>query len=163
MNIFNFADYRDYVASRIKAMPSGGRGEYQRIARTLGMHTTAVSQVFSSRTKNLALEQVIPLCEHFALKELESDYFLALVQVERAGSKKLRDRFSSQAAQIKQRARQLSARVPQEFSLTEEMKATFYSAWFYSAIRLMTSVPGYQSVDALADRFHLSRQTVAEV
>ncbi len=59
MDIFKFKDYRQYVTSKIKNMPRGGRGEYLRIAKSLSLHTSTVSQIFKGQ-KNLTLAQGVP-------------------------------------------------------------------------------------------------------
>lgn len=149
MRVFDFESYRDFVRTRIKAMPRNGRGQFGKIAAHLKMHTTLVSQVFRG-DKNLTLEQACLLAEYLGMGELESDYFLTLVEVERAGSAKLKRMLDKRLKQLKTQAKQVSSHLPRAKVLTDEDKAIFYSDWYYSGIRLLTSLPKYQNRDALA-------------
>ena len=58
---------------------------------------------------------------------------------------------------------QLSKRVSHATEMTEEQKARFYSDWFYSAIRLLTSIPKYQTVERIASFLDLPPSKVNEV
>jgi hypothetical protein len=90
MTVFEYTSYKSYVCDRIKTLPRGGYGEFRRIALALSMHTTTVSQVFRKH-KNLTYEQAARLCRLWQMSELESDYFLTLVEWERAGVGELRE------------------------------------------------------------------------
>jgi uncharacterized protein (TIGR02147 family) len=162
MNIFEYADYRLYVVERIQKLPKRGRGEFQKIAKTLGMHTSSISQVFKG-LKGLTPEQGSRLAEHLGLNDLESDYLLNLVEKERAGTKDLQARIEKRLHKIREMASQLVNRLPRDQVLSEESKALFYSNWFYSAIRLATDIEGLQTIEALSEYFSLQPALVNEV
>jgi uncharacterized protein (TIGR02147 family) len=162
MNIFEFADYRLYVQERVKKLPKRGRGEFLKIAKALGMHTSSVSQVFKGQ-KRLTLEQGSRLAEHLGLNDLESDYLLNLIEKERAGTKDLEARIEKRLQKIRELASQLVNRLPRDQVLSEESKALFYSNWFYSAIRLGTDIEGLQTIEALSEYFSLQPALVNEV
>jgi hypothetical protein len=97
------------------------------------------------------------------LAELETDYFLGLIQLERAGTTALKTVVRKQLKRIRDQALELSNRLPQDGLLTEEDKAIFYSNWFYSGIRLMTSIPRFGKQAAIAAQLGLPKGRVAEV
>ncbi len=160
--IFDFSDYKDYLRKKIASLPRKGRGELGRVASHLRMHPTRISQVLKGSV-HLTLEQASSLCTHFGFSPLESDYFLLLVQIARAGTKDLEIQLIRQQQQIRERAKQLVHRLPREKILTDEQKAVFYSSWYYSGIRLATSLETCQTIEELADHFHLSRNKVRGV
>ena len=47
--------------------------------------------------------------------------------------------------------------------IDENAKAQFYSAWFYSGIRLSSSIEGHGSVEAIAEHLDLPRTRVRQV
>lgn len=161
MQVFEFTDYRAFIKAKIKAMPRGGHGQRARMAAAMQMHTTSVSQMFRG-TKDLSLEQAARLSIHFGLSELESDYFLNLVELERAAGPELREVLKKRLAKIKKQALNLSNLVPKDRVLSETERSVFYSNWFYSAIRLTCSLPGCRSVEQIAERLGLSRTIVNE-
>ena len=162
VKIFDFADYRKFVASTLERMPKRGHGQLRKIAAYLSMHTTAVSQVFRG-SKNLTLEQACGLCEYLALGQAESEYFLALVQLERAGTGRLRATLQTQLARMRERANELAARVPHGRKLTDEDKAVFYSNWYYSGVRLASSIPGCDDARSIAAYLGLPETLVSQV
>ncbi len=162
MRVFDFDDYKAYVIARIRAMPHQGRGELLKISERLKTHSTRVSHIFRGPV-HLTMEQAAELCLYLGLRELETQYFLLLVQRERAGSRVLRAALDQQIANARANAKELVNRVERDRTLTEEEKANFYSNWYFSGIRLATALPELRTIDALADYFELPRDRVRRV
>lgn len=162
MKIFNFDNYKEFILKRIHAMPNHGRGEFQKISKELRIHSTRLSHIFRG-SLDLTLEQACSLSRYLGLDDLESEYFLALVQLERAGSEDLRKMIRKQIENIKSRSQQLIHRVQHDKVLNESERAIFYSDWSYSAIRLISSISEYQTVDAIAQYFKLPRERVRKI
>jgi uncharacterized protein (TIGR02147 family) len=162
MSIFDFNDYKEFVIHRIRNMPQQGRGQFRQIALHLRIHTTMVSQVFRG-SRDLSPEQGCELAEYLGLSELEADYFLRLIEKNRAGTEKLRARLSKELAAIREKALQLQHRLPAGKKLDERDRAVFYSQWYYQAIRLLTSIPGAQKPEVIARSLNLPLGRVREV
>ncbi|MBK9321619.1 MAG: TIGR02147 family protein [Bdellovibrionaceae bacterium] len=158
-SIFNLTDYRVYVQSWAQAR---GRGEFRRISLALGMHTTLVSQIFNNK-KCLTEEQATSLCSYMGLNSLETDYFLKLVQLERAGTQQLKSVFKRHLKQIQNYSNVIKSRVPESEDLSESDRAIFYSSWQYSLIRLLTSIPQFQFKEKIAFHLGLSVSRVQEI
>ncbi len=158
--VFDFSGYREYVLIRIKSLPKGGRGEFQKIALALRMHTTQVSQVFNGK-KDLTFDQACLLAEYFGLNELETDFFLKLVELSRAGTDHAARVYRRQLEKLKTESEKVTNRILQDRHLKEEERAIFYSSWSYSAIRLLSSIPNFRSVDAISTKLGLSKKQVS--
>jgi uncharacterized protein (TIGR02147 family) len=162
MKVFEFSDYRDFVTKTVRALPKSGRGEYLKIAKHLGIHTSTLSQVLSG-VKHFTLDQACALTDYFGLNDLETQYLLHLVELERAGTERLRATLKKQMIRLKEQSRELSSVVPGKRTLTDEEKAIFYSNWFYTGIWALTSIPGHQTADAVAKYFSLPKLLVNRV
>src|ERR1700758_5240240 len=145
MSVFSAANYRYFLLERLKAMPKEGSGQVARIAKVLQMHPTRLSQVLHGHV-NLTMEQAGRLAHHLGLSSLETEFFLALIQLERAGTEELRAIFRGQLKRLKEQSKELKHRVPKDIALSENQKAVFYSSWAYSAVRLATSIESLQSI-----------------
>jgi len=154
MAIFEFSSYKVFVNQKIKVMPKRGRGQYLKIAKHLGVHTTMVSHIFKGDS-NLSVEQGLALVSYFGLNRLETDYFIALIQVERAADQNSKGYFLGHLKGIKTKATSLQERLEQTTELSEKNQAIFYSHWYYSAIRLLTALPGFQSPETIAESLGL--------
>lgn len=162
MSIFDFDDYYAFLRSYLASLPRKGRGEVNRIAKALNVHSTLVSQVFHGK-KDFTLEQAHRLCAHLGLPALEADHFILLVLKARAGTAELRDYFRSKLVESKKQSLHLANRIKEHRKLTDTERAIFYSSWIYSAVRLFTSVGRGQTIDEVAHRFAISRKVAAEI
>ena len=160
MNIFESDNYKRFVREHLKTLPRRGHGQYLRIAKLLNIHTTMVTHIFKGES-NLSVEQALKLAEFFALSPLETEYFITLVQHERAANSQSRHYFTKQLETLKGRALNLSERLQIKKVLDESDQAIFYSAWYFSGIRLLTAVHRLQSAEAIAEMIGLPLSTVA--
>lgn len=159
VDLFKMMDFRTYVLAWVKSRP---RGEFRRISESLGMHTTLISQVFKGK-KCLTEEQSANLCLYMGLSLLERDYFLKLVQIERAGSVHLKEIFQEHLNQIRSQAQEVKNRIPKSREMGDLDRAVFYSSWQYGVVRLLTSMDEYRTVDAIAQFLNLSSSRVQEI
>jgi len=157
--LFVLDDFRPYIRAWAE---SQGRGEFRRIALALNIHTTLVSQIVGG-SKCLTEEQAVRLCSHMKLSQLESDYFLKLVQIERAGTEELKTTLTRHLGELRINAGEIKSRVPRSKGLTEKDRALFYSSWQYGLIRLLTSIEAYETPEAIARRLQLPLSRVQDV
>lgn len=156
ISIYNFESARAFILARFAEMPKRGHGQSLRLAQHLHVHTTLVSQILKG-LKAFTLEQAVLSAEFLELTEDETDYFLLLVQLERAGNSKLQKALRRQLHQHKSMASELVNRLKSDHKLAEEERAVFYSDWVYSAVRQLTAIPGFDSTEKISAHVGLSR------
>lgn len=161
MTVFEYEDYKQSVNDWIKEQERGGHGQLRQLADHLGINSVVMSQVFRG-DRDLTLEQALGVTSFMALGEMERDFFLLLVQKSRAGSVELKSVLEKQLTALKAAASSLKNRIKHQ-KLTDEDRATFYSQWYYSAVRLSTSVPELNSTGAIAEHLQLNRGLVSQV
>lgn len=163
MNIFEFDDYRIYLRKHIQSLPKKGRGELSRIAELIGVNTTWISQIMSG-AQNFNFEQALSLSHYLSLTELETDYLIHLVQIDRAGHHLSKKYLQKKIANIKKQSLQLSNRTTFEKSLNDAERAVFYSSWIYSATQLFCSLSeDGKSLEEIIEKFDLPRPRMIEI
>lgn len=161
MSVFEFQHYKQCTNEWIRTQPRGGHGQLRKLAIHLRVNSVVMSQVFRG-SRELTLEQGLGVSKFMGLSDLERDYYLLLVQKARSADHELTEVLNKQLASLRMAAQALKNRVKhQEF--TNEDRATFYSQWYYSAVRLSASLPGLDSVSAIAEHLKLDRTLVANV
>jgi uncharacterized protein (TIGR02147 family) len=163
MSLYNFSSYRAYLDDHIVHLPQKGRGEIKRMSQAIQIHPTLMSMILSG-SRDLTSEQAFDLSNYLQHTEMESDYFLALVQLERAGNQRLKSHLKKNIEKIKTEATKISNRFEHERKLTDEERAVFYSTWIYSAIRLYCSTTEQgKTLSEIATRFDLPRQKISDI
>ena len=161
--IFRFSRSCDFLSDYIRRLPKRGFGEAKKMAAHLRVSSTYLRQV-SSGAKVLTPEQTILLASYLGLTSLESDYFLLLIQKERAGTRELEDYFARKQDELKSKALQLVNHIQPKSVLTDIEKSVFYSNAIYSAVHLYcaTHKKG-RDVEEIAQRFNISRTKARKV
>lgn len=154
MSIFEYLDYKLFLKEKITQLPKGGRGTSKRISELLRISTVSVSQVLAG-SKHFTLEQAFQVADFFGLTTLEKEYFLLLIQMERAGTKQLRDFWKEKAQKQQKESLSVKSRLAPHTELTEIQKAQFYSNWYYSGLRVLASIEGFQTAERMAERSQL--------
>ncbi|MGE0174646.1 MAG: TIGR02147 family protein [Oligoflexales bacterium] len=160
-SLHQYKDYKEFVIDSIAALPNKGYGQMRRLASHLKIHTTLVSQIFRG-TKHLTLEHACHVATFLGLNELDTDLFVNLVELERAGTGQLKTIVQKRIEDLQSRVTQIESRVGRDKRLTEQEKAVFYSDWIYSGARLVSSIKGNDSAFAIAERLGLPRKEVIQ-
>lgn len=162
MDLFEFKNYKQLILSHIQTLPKNGHGQFNRLAQHLRVHSTMISHIFNG-DKNLTSDQAYGVCDYFGFTEIQTDYFLLLVEQDKAANHKLKNYYDKKLAEIRKKAQSVSEHLPQDHVFSEEDKATFYSQWYYSGVRLLSAIPEYRKIDAISDYFGLSKKKISEI
>jgi uncharacterized protein (TIGR02147 family) len=154
--LLNFTDYKDFIRASLQ------RGGLKRLAEHLGVNSTMVSQIMSG-TKDFTLEQGEKLLSFFNLRNLEAEYFLLLIQIERAGTESLKNFYRKRLEEVKSQSLSIKNRLVVDHTLTSEEKSTFYSSWVYSAIQIFTSIGTGQSYEAIHRAFKIDPHRLDDI
>lgn len=162
MSQFVHNDYRSFLREILEKRPRKGRGEMQKIAEHLRIHTTLISQIMSG-LRELTDEQAFDLCGYLELTETESEYFQLLVKIERAGTQSYKLHLKNKLKEMREEVQKVSKRFTKADELTEAQKSIFYSSWIYSAIRLFCStLEAGRSLEEVMQYFQITRTKAAE-
>lgn len=163
MSFFEENSYRNLIKQHLKSLPKNGRGQLARFAKLLNVNTTLISQVMSG-SRDFTYEQALELAQFMGFSEIEVEYFLTLVQKERAGTTKLKTFFENKVRNLREQSKKIERRYEHDRKLTEEERAVFYSSWLYSGVRLYTSTnPHGKTIDEICERFLIERAKAAEI
>lgn len=162
ISIQNYDDYKEYVQKRILNMEKRGWGQYKKIAEFLGIGTVDVAQIFKGK-RQLTPDQAFLLNDFFQHTQNESDYFLLLVNYERANHHKFKTALKKQIEQRQKESLEIKNKIKHDTIIDEKAKSLFYSQWYYSATRVLTSIESFKTKEAIAKRLNLSPQKVGEV
>lgn len=162
MSIYDHKDYKVYVNEWVKSLPKQGHGEFRKLSLHLGVSTTMISQVFRGE-KHLSLEMAYEIGEFIGLNDDEIDYFLLLVEYNRAGSHKLEKQLLKQIVSRQNKAKKLENRIRKDVELSEEVKTIYYSNWYYCAVWILSSIDGFDDVTTIAKKLNMTRQQTQKI
>lgn len=162
MKVFEFKDYKVFLNLWLKEHPKGGRGQIRKMADHLRVSTTLLSQVLKG-DKHFSLETAAEITDYIGLNDKESEYFLLLVEHQRAGGFKLRQILKKKLEREQQAGAQLQNRLQKDRQLNDEEKMQFYSSWMYSGIRLLSALPQMNTAQDIGERLNIPLGLVNQV
>lgn len=163
MSIFNYSQVSDFLRNHIATKPKNGRGELTRLAHAINVSPSLMTLIVQGQRLPTE-EQGILLCEYCGFTELETDYFMLVLQRERAGSKTLEKFWSRKLQEAKERSHRMIERIPETATLDELTLARFYSHPVHLAICLFTGLDlKGKNLDEIANRFSLERKEAFEI
>jgi len=132
------------------------------IAGDIDCQVAYVSHVLAA-DRHFSLEQAEAICRHMGLRSDEFEFFLLLVEFDRAGTKSLKNYFEKQLQQRKEAYRQIKGRVGLKGTISSEDQGVYYSSWQFQAVRMVLTIPGFQRPTAIAERLGLSIEKVNDI
>ena len=162
LNIFDFNDYRKYLKKCLEIAKKNKTFNLSRLAEATQVHPTFLSHVLKGE-KSLSLEQAALVSDQLALSKLEKDYFFLLINLDRAGTTKLREYWMEKKQTIENEKNKLSQRFDEHRELTPEQRSIFYSSWIYVAAWACSAIGDGQSKQQIANHLHLESSTTEQV
>lgn len=160
------SSYKMWVTWQLDHGPKGGRGARKSLAAFAECQISHVANVLNDDA-HFSLEQAERVGSFFELGVGELEFFLLLVQWNRAGTKSLTELYAAQVQRAVAKAvesrRNLKDRVPIRRALESEQEAVYYSSWQYAAIHVLLSVPSLQTPDALSKSLSISRDRIDKI
>lgn len=162
MNIYEYDNYRRFLSAYIGSLPKKGHGTLSLWAKKLGVSTTLISQILAHK-KSLSLEMAETLARHLNLTNKETDYFILMVEYDRAGTKNLKEYFYQKLSEAQRNSSFLKNRIQNVTELSSEAKAVFYSNWAYSGITNLVACKDVSTIEDLVSALKIPRQAVIQV
>lgn len=147
VNVFEFREYKAFLS---ESFPKTGelRGGRSRLADFLNCKLGFISQVLSGDA-DFSLEHGLLIAEYLQLSDSEKDFFLLLLQKDRAGSTKLQKHFQIQIDKILKERLEVRSRLKKASEVSEDQFRTYYSKWYYTAIHMCTLIPSLRTADKI--------------
>jgi uncharacterized protein (TIGR02147 family) len=157
--VFEFRSYKPYLSGLLgqKGQKTGRRSE---AARHMGCQTAYLSQVLNGDA-HLSLEQAFSMNEFLGHDEEQGEFFLLLVQKERAGTSDLKKYFTEKLEKLAERRLVIKNRLKDQETLSVSDQAVYYSSWYYACIHVMVTIPGLQDKESIAKHLNLPLTTIA--
>lgn len=162
MWISEFNDYKAFLKAVIATFLKKGRGQARRLAEHLNVAPVVISQVLT-QGREFTVDQALKAANFYSFDELTTEYFICLVIRARAETTELRRHYDGKLRNLREEAQKIKNLVDGREELSEPDRAIFYSNWYYSGVRILSSIEGYQSVDKIAEYFGMSKEKVGGI
>lgn len=161
MNIFKFVSYYKYLRSIIDS--SSDMITIAKIAEIAGVQRSYLSNVLANRA-NLSRDQAFLVSQFLQHNELEQKYFLELVELERAGSSTYKNHLKKIIDEMRSKALTVSETTTRKkLNLDETVLTEYFMSWEYTAIHILTSIPRFKNLSAIAKELELSEDYTLKI
>jgi uncharacterized protein (TIGR02147 family) len=160
--VFEFSSYKSYLKALEREQRPLARGFRSRLAEFLGCQNAYISQVFNSNA-NFSLEQGLKVSRHLKLDELETRYFLLLIEHARAGTEELREHFKKDLEQARAKYFNIQGHIKESLQLSIEDQSRYYSSPLFGAIHLLVTIPQFRTPEKMARALSLPVHLVNEI
>lgn len=160
MDIFKFTDYKKFLAAKIEENASQ-RGYRSQLAEAAQCQKSFFSHVTHSHV-HLTPDHAFGLCEFWACDQMESEYFLAMVDHARAGSLRLKSALEVRMRRLREARNDVTKRVEADEIRDRQAETLYHSAWYWNALHVIVAIPSYQTMHAISQRLGLEPARVTE-
>lgn len=162
MDVFSYQDYKAYTIDALDELGKRVRGARSRLAEKLSCQTAYISQVLN-KDAHFSPEQALLTAGFLSLSSKQTEFYLTLVNYQRAGDYRLSEYYKSKLEQLVKDSKDLSKRLTDKKELTKEQHYQYYSSWHYLAIHAYLSITKRCDREEIATRFTIPTETVAKV
>lgn len=156
---FNEIDYLEIINEKIE-LNKAVIGYKTLMAKACGCQKSYLSQVLRGQT-HLTLDHGYGLSDFFQLTELEKEYFLTLLQIQRSGSLEFKNYLEGKLKDLRKKNDDFASKFKSNAPTTNsEHLSKYYSNWHYNAIHMICGIEEFRSVEAIAKKLKLSEKLV---
>jgi uncharacterized protein (TIGR02147 family) len=161
ISVFAFSAYKPFFKAYLRAQKDNW-GIMTKLAKAAGCQRPYLSKVLSGEA-HLMPAQAYGLCRFWKFSGEETEYFLGLLEIERAGSSDYREYWIRKTLETKNRHENISKVVERNAAAGDEKDLLYYSSWYWTAIHILVSIPEYQTERAISERLALPIPQVRSV
>lgn len=162
ISVYEYKDYKQFILDWMSQAPQQGRGMRKALAEAIGCQMAFITHVLSG-DYHLSLEQSEACTRWIGLDDGESEFFLLLVQFERAGTKGLKNLIRRQLSVRREQQAVLKKRVNITETVSLEDQMIYYSSWHYAAIHMAVLNPSINTVEGLQKYFQLPATRLLQI
>ncbi len=160
-SVFFYKNYSTFIKDWIE-QHSSTFGLLSQMAKAIECQNSHLTRVLKEEV-HFTMDQAFRLSNFLQMTENESTFFLKIVEYERSGDRKFRERLKREMDQLKKDQENLSKRFDDKIIQSKEFESLYYSSWIWSAIHVITDIPVYQTSEAIAKRLCLEEKEVRSV
>jgi uncharacterized protein (TIGR02147 family) len=108
---------------------------------------------------NLTVDQAFGISKFMGLTDIETEYFLLLVQLARAGDPDLKSFLKNRIKIMRQSEFKLEKKFLKKDRLSPAQVRVYYSSWHHQSIHMLLTIPKYGRVENIAKRLNLPVET----
>ncbi len=153
VDLFQEIDYRLYIENKLKT-DDFGRGGKSKLAVHLNCQPSFISQVLKG-VNTLSLEQAFKMNSFFKHTDFEQNYFMTLVESDKAGTQDLKKYFLKKIEDIREQAKLIQNRITYE-EISESDTLEYYNNWNHVRIHHLSNIPKYRNITELKKKINLS-------
>ena len=161
MNLFDYISYRTYLNDFVQGQDNKGRGWNSKIARNLDCHNSYITLVLKGQS-DFSLEQAWKLNTLLGHTKEQSEYFLLLVQYDRAGTFELKNYLKNKVEELQKNNKALSSRIGKTKKIPLHDQMVYYSSPIYALIHVLCSIEKFQTTEAIAQAIKEDVTVVAD-
>lgn len=158
--IYRYSHYREFLNHCFPAKGEG-RGGRAKLAKLLGCQPGFVSIVLAEKS-DFTPEHGMQIAEYLHLNMEEKNYFLLLLQKDRAGSVALRQHYETQIKAIQNQKKEVKSRIAVTHEISFEDQMRYYQSWFQTAVHMCTLVPRLRTPAAMSEYLYVPIETIKQ-
>jgi len=145
-SVWSFKNYKEFLTAVIR---EGSRGLVSRLAEAAGCQRSYLSNVIRTHI-HLVPDQGYGICQFLNFDSEETGYFLLLLEKERSATAAYKSHLDERARELQQEHENLAKRLERAPLQSGADQLIYYSAWYYSAIHILVSIPRFQTVASIS-------------
>lgn len=162
-NVFQYEDYKKFLTSILKENRHL-RGLQKVLSDAANCQASYLSQVLKKGSKvQLTPDQAFGISNNIFLNSKERDYFLLLVDYQRASSSAYKNSILSKINILKKTSGEIAQILSRPKVESHEDLAVFYSSWIYAYVHIAISIKEYQNVENLSRKMNFSIEKTLQI
>ena len=159
--IFSAKNYREIVELNLRSADGQNRRGVSKLAAHLKVHPTFISKMLDGNA-DFSMEQSVVFAQYANLSEAETEFFIDLVNHDRAGNTETKKFFAARLRRHLTERNNLHKRLRSSRSLEIADQVAYYDTWIPQAIHALCQTMGRHSAASIANHLRISKNAAID-
>ncbi len=150
MTVYEAKNHISYLKHWILSQPKKGYGLKSQLAESIGTQTGFVTQAIQG-SANFSPEQGLEIARFMGLSEEEIQFYLLLLQRDRAGTHELKMHYDRQMKLLLEQRESLAQRLKAKTAPSNLDQSTYFSSWVYSYLHVLLTCRPHTRLEETAE------------
>jgi len=161
VQVYEAGHYQDYIRQLLaEGTATRPKSTKKSLALHLKCHSTFISHVLAEKA-HFSLEQAVRFSDYYGLSSEETDFYLDLVNRDRAGDHATRDVYESRLGRAREQWMSISGRLKETDRLSDDEAADYFENWLLQTVHLACLLPDCSDALAIAERLGMAPERIA--
>lgn len=163
MKVFEATDYQSFISHCLRSgAEKAPKGAVKKLSSFVKCHPSYIAQIVRGKS-HFSNEQALRFCDYFKLEQDETEFFIDMLNRDRAATQEMRAHFQNRLDRQTQERLNIKRRWKDRDYLNPKREQEYFGNWLFQAVHALTQIPSHRSEENIAKTLKITKEQTVNI